>query len=123
MKTKILVIEDEISIQVLLQHVLESHGYEVLIANDSKEGLLFLEHNTFDIVCTDIMLPYINGLDLCKIIREKYPEILVIVVSSQSQKNEKDKVMESGAHGYITKPFDVESLLKLLRTVLQEKIQ
>lgn len=122
MKTKILVIEDEISIQVLLQHVLESNGYEVLIANDSKEGLQFLEHNTFDIVCTDIMLPYINGLDLCKIIREKYPEILVIVVSSQSQKNEKDKVMESGAHGYITKPFDVESLLKLLRTVLQEKI-
>jgi len=120
MNRKILAVEDEISMQILLVHILESNGYDVTVAADSRIALELLKIITFDIVCTDIMLPYMNGIELCRVIRNEYSHTLVVVVSSQSQKNEMEKAFAAGAHGYITKPFDVDSLLKLLDSIVQE---
>lgn len=120
MNKKILAVEDEVSMQILLVHILESNGYDVTVAADSRIALELLKVITFDIVCTDIMLPFMNGIELCREIRKEYPHTFVIVISSQSQKSELERAFEAGAHGYITKPFDVDSLLKLLNSVVPE---
>lgn len=105
---KILVIDDEIEIVELIKKGFEEE-YEVLTAYNGRDGLQKLEHNQISLVILDIMMPGIDGLEVCNKIR-LFSNIPIIMVSAKSQEQDKISGLSEGADDYITKPFSVAEL-------------
>lgn len=122
-KKLILVVDDEKAIGDILKINLEKEGYAVLIASDGEEGLaLALEANP-DLVLLDVMLPKMDGFEVCKKIRQK-SEVPVVMLTARSEEIDKILGLELGADDYVTKPFSVRELMarvkaNLRRTVIQ----
>ncbi|MGE5790512.1 MAG: response regulator, partial [Syntrophaceae bacterium] len=110
---KILIVDDEKDIVDLIAYNLEKEGYETLKALDGEKALQLIRTKTPNLVILDLMLPGIQGLEVCKRIR-KFPETAAIPIIMLTAKGEEiDKVLglEVGADDYITKPFSVKELL------------
>jgi CheY-like chemotaxis protein len=107
MSKTILLVEDEDSMQILLTYVL-----------NGKDAISLLRTSEFDLLCSDIMLPEVNGIEVCAYARKKYPDLPIIVISSKSQEKEIETALEVGANDYITKPFDVDYLLQIIKKYL-----
>ncbi len=118
MSKTILLVEDEDSMQILLTYVLKSKGFVVHLASNGKDAISLLQTSEFDVLCTDIMLPEVNGIEVCAYARKKYPDLPIIVISSKSQEKEIETALEVGANDYITKPFDVDYLLQIIKKYL-----
>ena len=118
MSKSILLVEDEESMQVLLDYVLKSNGFVVSLAQNGRDSLDLLQTTVFDLLCTDIMLPEVNGIEVCAYARKNYPHLPIIVISSKSQEKEIETALNEGANDYITKPFDVDYLLKIIKKYL-----
>jgi len=103
-KTRILVVDDELSIIKFLRANLESRGYEVLTAMDGAEALQTIEMELPDLVILDIMMPEINGFEVCRRLRE-WSQIPIIMLSARGDASDKVKCLDIGADDYITKPF------------------
>lgn len=122
-KKLILVVDDEKAIGDILKINLEKEGYGVLIAADGEEGLsLALDRNP-DLVLLDVMLPKMDGFEVCKKIRQK-SEVPVVMLTARSEEIDKILGLELGADDYVTKPFSVRELMarvkaNLRRTVVQ----
>ncbi len=114
---KILIVEDNISLNNSIKEVLEINGYIVDSAFDGNEALNFVEHSTYDIIILDLMLPDIDGFNILKSIREKGINTPVIILTAKDQIKDKVKGLDLGADDYITKPFDVEELLARIRSI------
>jgi len=119
MSKSILLVEDEESMQILLSYMLESKGFNVTVVDNGADAVSILKSQTFDILCTDIMLPQMNGIEVCKFSREFNPQLPIIVISSKSQEKEIDEALSAGANDYIKKPFDVDDLLLKIQHYLQ----
>ncbi|MCX7746351.1 MAG: response regulator transcription factor [Clostridia bacterium] len=123
MKQKILVVDDEISICDLLKISLEAEGYETQTSNDGKDALRKIEHFNPDLLILDLMLPEINGFDICKKVTTERP-IPIIMLTAKADLVDKVLGLELGADDYITKPFHTRELIArvkaLLRRVSQE---
>ena len=118
---KILIVDDEKDIVDLVAYNLEKEGYETLRALDGEKALQLVRTKTPDLVVLDLMLPGIQGLEVCKRIR-KVPETAAIPIIMLTAKGEEiDKVLglEVGADDYITKPFSVKELLARVKAVLR----
>ncbi|MGE5790933.1 MAG: phosphate regulon transcriptional regulator PhoB [Syntrophaceae bacterium] len=118
---KILIVDDEKDIVDLVAYNLEKEGYETLKALDGEKALQLVRTKTPDLVVLDLMLPGIQGLEVCKRIR-KVPETAAIPIIMLTAKGEEiDKVLglEVGADDYITKPFSVKELLARVKAVLR----
>ena len=118
---KILIVDDEKDIVDLVAYNLEKEGYETLKALDGEKALQLVRTKTPDLVVLDLMLPGIQGLEVCKRIR-KVPETAAIPIIMLTAKGEEiDKVLglEIGADDYITKPFSVKELLARVKAVLR----
>lgn len=118
---KILIVDDEKDIMDLVAYNLEKEGYETLKALDGEKALQLVRTKTPDLVVLDLMLPGIQGLEVCKRIR-KVPETAAIPIIMLTAKGEEiDKVLglEVGADDYITKPFSVKELLARVKAVLR----
>jgi len=118
---KILIVDDEKDIVDLVAYNLEKEGYEILKALDGERALQLVRTKTPDLVVLDLMLPGIQGLEVCKRIR-KVPETAAIPIIMLTAKGEEiDKVLglEVGADDYITKPFSVKELLARVKAVLR----
>lgn len=122
MAKKILVVDDEIDIAKVTSVRLKKYGYEITNAFSGEEGLDFLKKDHFDLVLLDILLPGIQGYEVCKTIKsdEKLKNIPVIFFTA-TVSNVKDAVKEFGADDYITKPFEVEDLISVIKKNLNEK--
>ena len=110
MRKKILVIEDEKNIAELERDYLEANGYEVEIAFDGKSGLDRALESDFDLVILDVMLPGIDGFEVCRQIR-KSKECPVLMVSAKKDEIDKIRGLGLGADDYITKPFSPSELV------------
>ncbi len=119
MKPKILLVEDEKKLANTIQAGLQEHDYAVTLAYNGREGKeLFLTRN-FDLIILDINLPYINGYELCKLIRQKDQVVPVMLLTALNFTDNKVEGFELGADDYIPKPFEFKELLARLRALLR----
>ncbi len=117
-KGNILVVDDEPQITRVLKTTLSSQGYGVRTASDGDEALQMLKEWTPDLVITDLRMPNLGGLELCRQIRTK-SRIPIIVLSVKGEERIKVEALDAGADDYVTKPFGVHELLARVRATLR----
>jgi len=110
-KLSILVVEDEENLQEALKLNLELEGYEVTAANTGSMALKKVEHEYFDLILLDVMLPELDGFDVCEHIRLKNIETPILMLSARSGSADRVLGLKKGADDYLTKPFNLEELL------------
>ena len=122
MKEKILIIDDEKDIIELISFNLIKEGYRTSFATTGEDALSLVKNENFDLIILDLMLPGIDGFDLCKII--KYDEKLdlpIIMLTAKSAETDKVAGLEIGADYYITKPFSILELIAVIKATLRKK--
>jgi len=117
-KTRILIVDDEVSILKFLRANLESIGYEVLAAVNGVEALNTVEMELPDLVILDIMMPKIDGFEVCRRLRE-WSQVPIIMLSAQGDESDKVKCLDLGADDYITKPFGKDELIARVGALLR----
>ncbi len=117
-KRSVLVVDDEEEILVLLKYVIELERFKVLTASSAEEALDITKANRVNAIVSDIMLPGMSGFDLMNIIKEKYEDVPVILITAYSGQYTQDVAMEAGADGYFLKPFKNEDLIRKLRQLI-----
>ena len=117
-KGSILLVEDEENIREALKYILTQENYSVTIASDGSEGLSLAQELNPDLILLDVMLPEIDGMELCKIIR-RASDVPIIMLTARSEEVDKVLGLEIGADDYITKPFSKHELLARIRAVLR----
>ena len=115
----ILVVEDKESMSEMLKETLESEGYRVISARDSLEGIRYLKECRVDLVLTDLKLPPKNGIDILKASKEENPLRPVIIMTAYGSVETAVKAMKEGAFDFITKPFDTDHLLMLIKRAIE----
>ena len=122
-RQSVLVVEDEEDIMEVIRFNLEKEGYEVNQALSGEKALQVIENNLPSLVLLDLMLPGINGLDLCRIFKQndRTKAIPVIMLTAKSEDADIVAGLEMGAEDYITKPFSPRVLLARIRTVLRRR--
>ena len=118
MATKVLVVEDERNIAELLQLYLEKEGYAVSLAGDGRKGLEKFHEIEPDLVLLDVMMPVMDGWQLCRAIREE-SDVPVIMLTAKSETDDKVAGLKSGADDYITKPFEMKEVLARIEAVMR----
>lgn len=118
---KVLVIEDDQRLAGLIQRGLEEQGFAVTVAYDGYLGKKLAVNNEFDIIITDIILPKINGIDLCKEIRVLKPDIPILMLTALGTTDDKVEGFDAGADDYLVKPFDLRELHVRIRALLKRK--
>ncbi|MEM8966914.1 MAG: response regulator transcription factor [Bacteroidota bacterium] len=116
---RILVVEDEPSMQMGLSDNLEFEGYEVAVSSDGQEGLDRILNESFDLVVLDVMLPSMSGFEVCKTVRKKGDSTPIILLTAKGEELDKVRGLELGADDYITKPFSLRELLARIKAVLR----
>lgn len=120
-RKKILVVDDEKNIGDILKINLEKEGYGVLIAMDGEEGLALALSENPDLVLLDVMLPKMDGFEVCKKIRQK-SEVPIVMLTARSEEIDKILGLELGADDYVTKPFSVRELLARVKANLRRTV-
>ncbi|MEI7885463.1 MAG: response regulator transcription factor [Clostridia bacterium] len=121
MNFSVLIVEDEKQIAQILKMELEHEGFSTQVANDGRVGLALAREQAFDIILLDIMLPYINGIDLCKRMRG-FTTVPIIILTAKGDVSDKVLALDSGANDYLVKPFAVEELLARMRVLTKKNI-
>lgn len=116
--SKILIVEDDISIQALLHDFIQEAGHSVVLATDGVEALAKYSEQTFDLVLLDIMLPKIDGYGVCEVIRQKSNVPIIMLTALDNEENQ-IKGLDLQADDYITKPFSMPVLLRKIAAVLR----
>jgi len=117
--TKILIVEDERSILMPLEDNLKLEGYEVASAKDGQEGLSMAKEQKFDLIILDIMLPKMDGFEVCKRLRQDRNATPILMLTAKSQEIDKVLGLELGADDYVTKPFSSRELLARIKAILR----
>jgi DNA-binding response OmpR family regulator len=120
---KVLIVDDEAHIRSLLEQTLEDledEDVEILTAGDGEEGLRKIRRETPELVFLDIMLPKMNGYDVCRAVKENEltRDSTIVLLTAKGQKSELYKGLELGAVDYITKPFDPDEVYEMARKLL-----
>ena len=121
MKTKILVVEDELSISELIKFNLEKSGYEVVVADTGTMALELVEQFTYSLMLLDLMLPGVDGLEVCRKVKlnNKTASMPIIILTARNEEIDKIIGLELGADDYMTKPFSPRELLARVKAVLR----
>ncbi|NJR38207.1 MAG: response regulator transcription factor [Leptolyngbyaceae cyanobacterium CSU_1_4] len=123
---RVLLVEDEELIRETIALALSEEGYEVVTAEDGRKGLELVcrsgESNrpeliNFDLIILDLMLPYVNGLDLCRLIRREGNSVPVLILSAKGSETDRVVGLEVGADDYLTKPFGMRELIARCRAL------
>jgi len=117
-REKILIVDDEARILRLVRSNLEPHGYKVLTAMDGESALTAAEMNDPDLIILDLMLPRLDGFEVCRRLRE-FSTVPIIILTAKGEEVDKVKGLELGADDYLTKPFGVPELLARIKAVLR----
>jgi DNA-binding response OmpR family regulator len=115
---RILLVDDEQSIQTLLSYPLRKDGYEVVRAADGREALDRFAEQPFDLVVLDLMLPRVDGLEVCRRLRARSP-VPIIMLTAKSEEFDKVLGLELGADDYITKPFSMREFRSRVKAALR----
>ena len=111
MQRTVLIVDDEKSIVDILKFNLEKSEYKTICAYDGKEALKLAREMNPDLILLDVMLPYMDGFEVCKALRSEGSAIPIIMITAREQETDKVLGLELGADDYITKPFSVRELL------------
>ena len=117
-KPRILVVDDEVSIIKLLRANLENNGYKVLTAMNGTEALQSIEMELPELIILDVMMPKINGFEVCRRLRE-WSQVPIIMLSALSDESDKVKCLDLGADDYMTKPFGKDELIARVKAVMR----
>jgi DNA-binding response OmpR family regulator len=122
-KTKILVIEDDRSLREVLTYNLQQAGFDVLTATDGQSGLLQAQLKSPDIVLLDLMLPVVDGLDVCRRLRADSAtrDVLIVMLTAKAEESDELIGFSLGADDYVTKPFSVKVLLERIKALRRRK--
>jgi DNA-binding response OmpR family regulator len=115
----ILIIEDDISILRGLKDNLAFEGYQVLVASDGQDGLHLALEKHIDLLLLDIMLPGMNGYEICRRLKKEKPELPIIMITARGSEMDTITGLDTGADDYITKPFSIPELLARVRAILR----
>ncbi|MFW5497880.1 MULTISPECIES: response regulator transcription factor [unclassified Maridesulfovibrio] len=124
MAGKILVVDDEVHIRMLLEQTLEEleddHGVELLTAENGEDGLDCIREECPELVFLDIMMPYMNGYEVCQAVREDpaLSTVKIILLTAKGQEADRKHGLELGAERYMTKPFDPDEILEVAKSIL-----
>jgi two-component system alkaline phosphatase synthesis response regulator PhoP len=121
MKEKILIVEDDKDIIKMLEYNLKKEGFRVIAAHDGEDALDLALRQSPDLILLDLMLPGIDGLEVCKTLKNesKTGTIPIIMLTAKSQESDKVVGLEMGADDYITKPFSPRELIARIKAVLR----
>lgn len=114
---KILVIEDEVQVSAFIRQGLEEQRYDVEVAYDGTLGERLSLSREYDVVILDIVIPGINGFDLCKVIKQEKPFLPVLMLTTLGTTSDKVAGFDAGADDYLTKPFEFEELLARVKAL------
>ena len=115
---RILLVDDEQSIQTLLSYPLRKEGYEVVQATDGRQALDRFDEQSFDLVVLDVMLPLLDGLEVCRRLRSR-SAVPIIMLTAKSEEIDKVVGLELGADDYITKPFSLREFSSRIKAALR----
>jgi len=120
-KGKILIVEDDRDIAEMVEYNLRGEGYETTTAFNGEDGVSKVKKERPDLIILDIMLPIIDGFEVCRILKKEQvtSDIPVIILSAKSQETDKVVGLELGADDYITKPFSPRELIARIRAILR----
>lgn len=119
--SRVLLVEDEETMGMGLEYNLAEEGYQVTWAKDGREALDYYMKDTFDLVILDIMLPYHDGFEVAQRIRDKSPQIPILMLTARSGIRDKIKGLAIGGDDYLTKPFHLKELLLRVKGMLKRK--
>lgn len=124
-KTKILIVDDEPFLRRLLVDVIEMYdsSLKVIEAENGIEAVDIIKREFPQIVFLDIMMPRMNGFEVCRIVKKElsYDHVTIVMLSAKCQDSDKRQAIELGANGYITKPFTVKEITSKIREILSPK--
>ena len=123
MEKKILIVDDEAHIRMLIEQTLEDledEGVEFLVADNGQSALDLIQEEKPDLVFLDVMMPKMNGMEVCRKVKQelKLDQVFIILLTAKGQELDRQKGQEVGANVYMTKPFDPEALLGKAKAVL-----
>jgi DNA-binding response OmpR family regulator len=119
MNEKVLIVEDEENIRKFIVTNLEISNFEVKEAGSSEEAMKICNSYTPDVIVLDIMLPGLDGYRLCKILRDKFPEVVIIMLTAKTQDSDKIHGLNIGADDYMAKPFNPMELISRINAILR----
>lgn len=115
---KIMIVDDSRILRKILTTTLTGAGHEVIAdAGNGKEALLLLEKVTPDIITLDITMPVMDGLEALSLIKEKYPDVKVVMLSAAGQKNKVMEALKNGACNFLQKPFEPEDVINVINKI------
>jgi two-component system, OmpR family, alkaline phosphatase synthesis response regulator PhoP len=120
-KSRILLVEDEESLAKGLKFNLAEEGYRVTYAPDGQKAIARYESGDFDLVILDVMLPYCSGFEVARRIRDKSPQMPILMLTARTRLQDRVKGLEIGVDDYMTKPFHLKELLLRVRGMLKRK--
>ena len=120
---KILIVDDEAHIRILLEQTLEDfedEGVEILSCGDGKEALEIIKQEKPELIFLDVMMPVMNGFDVCRAVKKelKMDDVYIILLTAKGQEFDKKTGEEAGADLYMNKPFDPDTILEIAARVL-----
>lgn len=116
---RILIVDDDDEIRELLEFDIKASGYFVDTARDGIEGLNKALNNTYDLILLDVMMPKMNGFDVCKNIRQAKLAIPILMLTAKGTIDDKTEGFDCGADDYLVKPFDIQEVLLRIRVLLR----
>lgn len=124
-RERVLVIEDEEDIAELIRYNLEREGYQISLAASGEIGVKMARNDMPDLIILDLMLPGLDGLDVCKVLKgdSKTKEIPVVIVTAKGEESDIVTGLEVGADDYLTKPFSPKVLIARIRSVMRRRLQ
>jgi len=122
MGKKILVVDDEPSIVSLLKYNLSREGFNVLVGTNGNEAMELIEKESPSLVILDIILPGINGLEVCRVCREKGNQVPILMLTAKDDEIDKVVGLELGADGYMTKPFSPREVISRIKAILRRVV-
>jgi two-component system alkaline phosphatase synthesis response regulator PhoP len=118
---RILLVEDEEHIRKVIKVNLEMEGYEVISTDNGRKAIEITENQHFDLLILDVMLPEVNGFQICEQVRLRNTEVGIIIVSAKDTSSDRINGLKLGADDYMTKPFNLEELLLRIDKLFKRK--
>jgi CheY-like chemotaxis protein len=122
-KSKVLIVDDNELTCMLMSRILEMSGYATMSVSGGTKALEFIQHKPVDIILVDVMMPEMNGIELCRQVKNNplTSSIIVIILTASTDSYLKNELSEVGADGFIRKPFDVENFVSYIEQIYKDR--
>ena len=115
---KVLIVEDDVRLAQALAHILAENGYQTDVVHDGASGLAYAECGDYDVIILDVMLPKMDGLEVCQQIRE-FSNVPIVMLTAKGEDMDKILGLEYGADDYITKPFNILEVKARIKAIMR----